>query len=170
VTRSFALLLSLAVNIFLAAFLLGRASTGLGGLDLGHLSPFHTAAVDAGFCHHGGLPGEMPPPPDGGLSGPPHHPPFIHSNAVFSEEEMAADEPFIKQEFAKIRELRTTFIQQLATGEVSEHDIDQHFIAVEKVMDELKDHVRKRVAKKIGAMTPEERKQLSERLRICDSF
>ncbi len=155
--RSAALVVSLALNIFLAAFLLGRVSTGPGTHD------WHG---DGGPCHHGG-----PPPGEshGGGFGPHGHPPFIPPDALFTPQEMEADHPYMAQEFGKIHALRDDFTKKLATGQVTKAEVDNHFIAVEAVMDEIKTHIRHQAAQKIMAMTPEERKKLAATLATCDA-
>lgn len=147
--KSWLMLASLALNIFLVAFVLGRNSAIL---------PF--------------------PPPMGGMppfmqSGMPHaavgmnalkNPPFIMPEMLLSKEEMDAEQPFAMARFEKIRELRKQFATDIEKNNLSQEQIVAHFEQIEAVMEELKNHMKEKIAAKIAGMSPEERKRFIQEL------
>ncbi len=140
------LLVSVALNIFLLAFTLGRIS----------------------------VPGLMPPPPfmNGGRHGmhkPMMHnempPPFLGPSDLFSPEEMGEDFAQVRKNFAKINELRQAFADRLQKGEIRKDEVLAHFAEVDRLMTEVRTQTQEKAAARISAMTPEDRERFAVRLR-----
>ena len=147
--KSYGMLASLALNIFLVAFVLGRQSAMLPfPPPMGGMPPFM----------HGGMPPGAP-----GMAMRPH-PPFIMPEMILSKEEMDKEQPFAMSRFEKIHDLRKQFALDLEKGDVSQAQIAQHFEQIDAVMEELKNHIKEKIMAKIATMTPEERKDFIQEL------
>ena len=154
------LLGSVAFNIFLIAFLLGRLS--MPGL-LPPPPPFvHMPAPM--MC------GEMPPPfagmPQGRMRGdmPAPPPPFFSPADLFTAEEMKQDFAIMQQHFKKMKTLRQDFAKQLEHGQVSKEEVLKHFTEVDQLMADVKKKMQEKAATKISTMSLEDRKRFAERL------
>lgn len=139
--KSYLILGSLALNIFLIAFVLGRGSAMLPGFP----SPV------------GGM---LPLMQDGMM--PPHgmgmpRPPFIMPEMILSHEEMKAELPFATSRFKKIHELRKQFAADIKKGNLTQEQIIAHFEQIDAVMEELKNRMKEKVTVKLASMSPEER-------------
>ena len=146
--KSWLILASLALNIFLIAFVLGRSSAMLPfSPPMGGLPPFM-------------LGGAMPPH---GMSMPPR-PPFIMPEMVLSKDEMDKEQPFAMARFEKVRQLRRQFATDIEKNNLSQEQIVAHFEQIDSVMEELKNHMKEKIAAKIAAMSPEERKSFIQEL------
>lgn len=146
-TKPVIMLASLALNIFLVAFLLGRVTN----------------------------PGMMPPPPDffgadGGKGGmmrearpfPP--PPFFGPDSVFSKKEMDEHFDTMRQKFEQTEGIRNEFAERLKKEKMSKEDIRAHFTEMEKEMSAMKREMMEKVVDKIDQMDDEERKAFATRL------
>lgn len=157
---------SMALNIFLVAFLLGHNPPPP--------PPPPPPPAEA-------MMGEPPPPPPGGPEGPHgpgpggpdgpggpggkhHRPPFMPPSALFTPEEMKADEPFMHEHFEKAHKLRQDFATQLSQGEVTPDVINAHFKELDAVTGELKEHFHQKLIEKIQRMTPLERKDFAKQM------
>lgn len=136
------LFISLATNVFLVAFVLGRLS------GPGVLPPPH-----AWFDDHGMLP---PPEMHHHDHGPP---PFLGPDSLFSPDEMKADEQRMRQDFNKMSALRQDFAARLKTGPVAKEDVLKHFTDLDQIMDGVRKEAQQKAAEKISAMSPEERQK-----------
>jgi uncharacterized membrane protein len=141
--KNWLLIGSVALNIFLVAFVLGRVSM-----------------LPPGFPPPGG---PMPPFMQAG-GGMPPRPPFIMPEMVLSHEEMEKELPFAKERFDKIYALRKQFVADMEKGNLSHAEIVQHFDAIDAVMEELKNHMKETISDKLAKMTPEERKRFIKEL------
>lgn len=131
---------SLALNVFLLAFVLGRLS----------MAPPPPPHHELGF--HGPH-GDMPPPP-----------PFFSPSGLFTPDEMKADAAANKATFDKMRDLRKSFGQQLQKGNVTKEQVLNHFAEIDKIMDDMRHSTQQRVADKITSMSVEERANFGEKL------
>ena len=142
-----ALFASVAANMFLIAFTLGRFTTpGFGG---------HSMMFPPDM--HGGL---RPFIRQGGYMSPP--PPFFGPDDLFTPDEMRADEIRMREDFDKIGVLRNEFAAQLEAGPVSKDDVLKHFARIDQVMDALKREAQARAADKISAMSQVERHEFAQ--------
>ena len=143
---------SLAVNIFMLGFVAAK-------LPFGHHGPRGGFEDGRGPREFGRGPGDRGPS-DRGPGAPP--PPYM-SARLFSKDELAADKPFIESHFAKVRELRKVFAEQLKAGPLTAAQIQEHFTKTDAVMEELKQHFQEKMVGKLTSMTPEERTKFAER-------
>lgn len=140
--KNWLLIGSIALNIFLVAFVLGRVSM-----------------MPPGFPPMGG-----PMPPFMHAGGGMPRPPFIMPEMVLSHEEMQKELPFAMERFEKIAKLRKQFVQDMEKGNLSHEEIVHHFDEIEAVMEELKNHMKETISAKLAKMTPEERKRFVKEL------
>ncbi|MDR3424570.1 MAG: hypothetical protein P4M13_05765 [Alphaproteobacteria bacterium] len=137
-----ALLASVAANIFLVAFTLGRFSAP-----------------------------DMPPPmgahgmfPPGIQRGEPMPPPFFGPGDLFGPGEIREDETRMRENFEKMNALRQNFAKKLQSGPVSKEDVLKHFADVGQVMEGVKKEAQEKAAEKISAMSAEDRDRLAQTL------
>ena len=146
------LIISLAVNIFLVAFIIGRASI-----------PTPVSNPNFMFDNHNRMPpphnmqqGEMPPPPP---------PPFLFSSAdLFNPQEMKEDFFSVQAGFDKIYILRKDFIEQLKKDKITKEEILKHFSEVDKVMSDVRNKTQEKAAEKIVNMTKPQRDEFIEKI------
>lgn len=156
--RWIALFVSLAVNIFLIAFMLGRFSSP----GLMPPPPFDL----------GGMP--MPPPI---MAGGPHssmpmdkgghrmpHPPFFGPGDLFTPDEMQANGEPLRENFEKLNALREAFAKKLTDGAVSKEDVLKHFADMDQIFDQVRKQTQQKAAEKISNMSPEERQRFAKTL------
>ena len=167
---------SVALNIFLVAFILGRVS--MHQLPPPPPPPFARGEMppppfDGGpGGPHGGPHGDMmargdgPPPPPPGEHGhmPPPPPPFFAPADLFSPAEMEEGFAKMRENFTKVEALREDFAKQLKEGNVTKEQALAHFTQVDGVMDGVKKEMQEKAAEKIGAMSPDERQRFADRL------
>ena len=143
VNKTILLLASLALNIFLVAFLLGRIST----------------------------PVMMPPPafmgkhfPGAGHDTMPPPPPFFGPEALFEPREMQESFAMIRNNFEEGRKLRGKFAAQLRKDQITKEDVLKHFAEIDRAMDEVREKMQERAADKISSMSREEREKFADHL------
>lgn len=154
---------SIALNLFLLAFLLGRLSAGpMEPPSLGGPPPFPPPMEQAG--------GMMMPPPmqdQGGRAGPedrPMPPPFVSSMGLFKPEEMRASFASTHAAFEKIREARQAFARALKEGPMDKAAILRHFAQVDRMMGEIRAQTQEKVAEKIASLPEDERQKFADNL------
>jgi|GEM_PF-953404 hypothetical protein len=136
-----ALFISVAANIFLAAFILGR------------------------FSAH-----DMPHPPMGppDMFQPDRHrefaPPTFGPGDLFAPWEIHADEARMHENFEKMDALRKAFAEQLQTGPMSKEEALKHFASIDGVMEGVKKEAQERAAEKISTMSESERNHFAQLL------
>lgn len=132
------LFVSVAVNIFLAAFVLGRVSA---------TGPL--AAMNAGGPGNPAFNGPPPPPMFGAedLLGP-------------GMQEMAE----VQKNFAEMQTLRHAFAERLKQGPVTKEEALAHLTAVDQGMEAVKTKLQEKAAGKIAAMGDAERAKFADRL------
>jgi len=172
-----ALFASVAVNIFLVAFVLGRVglrdvppSQPYGGsqqmaeggqtmpplqgdrpmLQRYHQGPGAMARGD-GLGPHRGMMRGVPPMAFG-------------PGDLFAPDEMSEDETRTRENFDKMDALRKDFAAQLQSGPVTKDAVLKHFSDIDGVMDTVKKQAQERAANKIASMSEEERKRFAETL------
>ena len=157
---------SVALNIFLIAFILGRVS--MMGMMPPPPPPPPFAMGDMPPPPPEGAPpppfamgGHMLPPPMGGHMPPP---PFFAPADLFSPEEMHEGFEKMHENFTKIEALRQDFARQLQQGSVTKEQALAHFAQVDQVMDSVKKEMQEKAAQKISVMTPEERQRFADRV------
>ena len=138
--KSVVLFTSVAVNIFLVAFTLGRDTAG---------------------PHRGDRP---MPPPFGQHCDFHNHPPFFGPEDILSPDEIRANEERMHQSFEKLDGLRAGFAKQLDAHPVSKEDVLAHFAAVDGVMDSVKKETQEKLAVKISTMTDDERHTFAQQM------
>ena len=143
---------SLAANIFLVAFLLGRAT--LPGLMPPPPPPMEQMAGDM----------PPPPPPPGADGAMPPPPPFVGPGRIFSREEMKANFEAMKPTFDKMKDTRKAFAEKLKAGSVTKEEALQHFSEMDALMQSVRQQTREKAAEKISAMSEQERQQMAARL------
>lgn len=131
------LFISVAVNIFLAAFVLGRVSA------TGTLTGT-SSAVQAG--------GMFSPPP----------PPMFGAEDLLGPD--IKDLPEIEQHFAEMQKLRQDFATRLKQGPVTKDEARAHFAEVDRRMDSVKAGLQDKLAEKIAGMNDADRARLAARL------
>lgn len=147
-TIKIALLASVAANIFLGAFVLGRLTTP------GMMPP--------PFEHADGR--HMPPPYERGARDDMHPPPFFGPGKLFSRDEMKANFEAMKPSFDKMKETRKAFAEQLQKGPVTKEEALQHFSEMHGAMESLREQTQEKAAEKISQMPEKERLEFAERL------
>lgn len=133
-----ALLASVALNVFLAAFVLGRMSV---------LPTSMPASMMKADFRNG------PPPP-----------PMFGPQELFGAEEMKDHFKEIEGRFEKVQALRKEFAQTLMLGKVTEEQAAQHLAAIDAEMDGVKKSVQGKAAKKIAALPDDKRIEFAKRL------
>ena len=136
-----ALLASVALNVFLAAFVLGRMSV----LPQGGSTP--TPAGMQTALRNG------PPPP-----------PMFGPQELFGDDEMKDRFKEVQAHFEKVQMLRQEFAQDLMKGKVTEEQAAQHLAAIDAEMDGVKKSVQGKAAKKIAEMPDDKRLAFAKRL------
>lgn len=194
------LLGSAALNIFLAAFVLGRLSMPApteGALTLpslplsGHEAvemsdPMPLPSEESASPPHGGhrpppmrqseamgeRPSHMPPHASGhsGRMPPPPPPPFISPMDVFSREEMEQEFAQMRANFEQIAALRIEFAQKLDASGMAKEDVLSHFAEVDALMSKVRTESQQKLAERISAMSEQERKALAAKLRSAPSM
>jgi hypothetical protein len=137
------LLASVALNIFLVAFTLGRCS------DHMMHPPFTEGHGPRGF---GGPHGNMPPPP------------FFGPDALFTHEEMEQNFAAMKENFERGDKLRADFAGQLKKGPVTKDAVLKHFSNINTLMEADKIRMQDKAAEKISIMTDQQRAEFAEQL------
>jgi hypothetical protein len=144
INKSALLLASLALNLFLVAFLMGRCTT-----PVMMPSPFM-----GGNFHGAGIHGNNMPPP----------PPFFGPEALFNPKEMQENFSIMQNSFENGRKLREEFAAQLKKGKVTKEEVMKHFAEIDRIMAGVKEKMQEKAADKISAMSQEERKKFSDHL------
>lgn len=134
-----ALLASVALNVFLAAFVLGRMSV---------------------------LPSSMPAPAftKGDQRNGPPPPPMFGPQELFGADEMKDHFKEIEGRFEKVQALRKEFAQTLMQGKVTEEQAAEHLAAIDAEMDGVKKSVQEKAAKKIANLPDDKRLEFAKRL------
>ena len=177
--QSAILLGSVAVNIFLAAFVLGRLSSPatmppppgmdmqrmmmqqqMGGNSMQGMQP--PMMMQGGPGNPGGGPPGGPGGAQNGMFRPP--PPLFEPNQMFDPQEMQQAAAEVQGNFEKIQNLKKDFAEKLTQGTVTKEDILKHFTEIDGVMDNVKIKMQEKAAEKISAMSDEERRQFAGRL------
>ncbi len=133
-----ALLASVALNVFLAAFVLGRMSV----LQASTPAPMMKMDFSNG-----------PPPP-----------PMFGPQELFGEDDMKENFKDVQAHFEKVQGLRQEFAQTLMKGKVTEEQAAQHLNAIDAEMDGVKKSVQGKAAKKIADMPDDKRLEFAKRL------
>jgi hypothetical protein len=145
--KHLALLASIAVNIFLVAFVLGRFS-----------GPSLPPPPPPGF----GDPGMMPHAQgDMHRHGPPQ---LMGLGTLLSPGELRDEDERMREDFDKVSSLRKDFAARLDEAPVTKEDALKHFADVDQVMDEVKKEAREKAAEKISAFSAEDRHQFAKSL------
>ena len=126
-----ALLASVALNVFLVAFVLGRMS----------VLPAATPAPMMKMDFRNGA----PPPP---MFGP---------QELFGEDDMKENFQEVQVHFEKIQGLRQEFAQTLMKGKVTEEQAAQHLKTIDAEMEGVKNSVQVKAAQKIASMPDDKR-------------
>ncbi|MDI1228832.1 MAG: hypothetical protein PSY14_14220 [bacterium] len=134
------LLASVALNVFLAAFVLGRMSVLPQGDSMPSPAGMQTALRNG------------PPPP-----------PMFGPQELFGED-MKDNFKEVQAHFEKVQTLRQEFAQDLMKGKVTEEQAAQHLAAIDAEMDGVKKSVQGKAAKKIADMPDEKRIAFAKRL------
>ncbi len=132
-----ALLASVALNVFLTAFVLGRLS----------VLPSATPATVATPGFRNG-----PPPP-----------PMFGPQELFGDD-MKENFKDVQAHFEKVQTLRQEFAKDLMQGKVTEEQAAQHLNAIDAEMDGVKKSVQGKAAKKIANMPDDKRLEFAKRL------
>ncbi|MEZ0224087.1 MAG: hypothetical protein ACAH83_06010 [Alphaproteobacteria bacterium] len=172
------LLGSVAVNIFLVAFVFGRLSSPgtmpppppFGGDMQQRMMMAQQQKMGGGPPGGPGGQGMMAYGPGGGQSDgatfnmrvPP--PPVFGPQDVFNPQEMQESMQEMQQNFQKAETLRADFAKRLSEGGVTKDDVLKHFADVDAIMGSVKNKVQEKTAEKIAAMPEQERKAFAERL------
>jgi len=139
---------SVALNIFLVAFVFGRLSA------MPPMPPFMDEPGRGGMKMFGH---DAPPPP----------PPFFKPEMIFSPEEMDKNFAVMDENFKKVEALRKSFAARLQESPVSADEAKQHFVEVDAIMESVRKEMTEKAAEKISKMTDEERKSFAAH--ICDT-
>lgn len=166
---------SVALNIFLVAFVAGRISMQEmmpppppphAHADGMHGGPHGgDRFMDRGGKHYGDrfergrrggdrMRGDMRPPP----------PPMFGPGELLSPDEMRADMKAMKPNFDKVREERQAFAKKLAEGPVSKEDVLAHFKQVDGIMSGVRSQTQEKIAEKLSSLTPEQRERIAKRM------
>jgi len=138
---------SLALNLFLLAFILGRFTAP--GMMMPPL-PFG---------------GHRPPMPPFLMGSAPPPPPFMMLQELFTPEEMEREFARVQSSFAKTNRLREEFAGQLMQGPVTTKDVLAHFEKIEQEVIGVLRYAQSKVAEKLSAMPEAERKAFAQKLR-----
>ncbi len=144
VTSSPLFLGSAALNIFLAAFILGRLS---GAPDM---PPRFMHGDHHGFEHDRG--------------GDRMQPPQFKAGDLFTDKEREDNLAAVKANFDEAQKLRESFAAKLKQGPVTKDEVLAHFAEMDKFMDQAKSTMQAKAADKISAMKDDERQKFSEHL------
>jgi uncharacterized membrane protein len=134
-----ALLASVALNVFLVAFVLGRMSVLPASLPVPALTKNNTR--------------NGPPPP-----------PMFGPQELFGADEMKEHFKEIEGHFEKVQALRKEFAQTLMQGKVTERQAAEHLVAIDAEMDGVKKSVQGKAAKKIADLPDDKRLEFAKRL------
>ena len=148
------LLSSVALNIFLAAFVLGRVSM--------HLMEPPPPPPPPPFAA-----GAMPPPPFGGPGVGHHdheHGHFFGPADLFTPEEMKEGADKMHENFKQVDMLRSDFAHQLQHGGVTKEQALEHFAKVDQLMESMKKDMQDKAASKISQMSDADRERFAEHL------
>lgn len=171
------LLGSVAANIFLVAFVLGRwSSPGL--MPPPPMFPGREQAMQAPMMPQGqmppnGMPGQMGGHggqmggPGMGLNGrgpgmPP--PPGFGPQAVLNPQEMQETAAEMQKNFEKMQSIRADFAMKLQNGSVTKEEALKHFADIDSVMDGMKAKMQEKTAEKISTMSDDERRNFATHL------
>ena len=136
---------SIALNIFLIAFVLGRLSV------FGFAPP----------------PPPPPPPPFGGhgIHGEmPSSPPMVGMSALLSRDEMRDQMKGMRENFSKIRDVRKGFADKLKAGPVTKEQALAHFAQIDSMMDGMRKQSQVKMAEKISSLSEEDRLRFADKL------
>lgn len=129
---------SVLLNVFLVAFIIGRATM---------------------------MPPPPPPPPPPGAHGEmPPPPPMVGPAELFSPGEMRAEMEAMKGNFDKVRDIRKAFAAKLKAGPVSKEEVLAHFDHVDQLMAQIRDQTQEKMAEKIANLNPEQRQRFASRM------
>ncbi len=158
--KTAALLGSVAANIFLVAFVLGRMTSPAAAPQ--------TMGFPFGQMQQQGMGGPFGGPPprmNGSPGGPPQPPPIFRPEDVFNAQEMQQAMQETQQNFQKADALRADFANKLEQGPVSKDDVLKHFADMDTIMNSMRLKVQDKTAEKISTMSDDERRQLAQRLK-----
>ena len=167
------LLGSVAANIFLVAFTIGRWSApGMMPpppmMFAGHEQAMHGAPGEPPPWMNHGERGDLGPEGRGGPGMPPP-PPMFGPDDVFSPQEMQQNMQEMQQSFEKVQGLRKNFAAKVEKGPVTKEEVLQHFADIDAVMGSVKGKVQEKTAEKISTMSDDDRKKFAARLKEhCD--
>lgn len=156
------LLASVALNIFLVAFVAGR-------LNVNNPPPPPPAAEQA---DEAGDRADRPlrrgfrnDPDDRAKAGRKGMmPPMFGPRDLFEPDELRADETRMRENFEKMDALRKAFAAQLQAGPISKDDVLKHFASIDDVMGTVKKEAQDRAATRISSMSDEDRGKLAQTL------
>ena len=148
------LVCSIAINIFLLAFVLGRSDLA------GHRPP------PPPFGGSEEMMMEPPPPMLNHDRSPP--PPFFGPSSLFTPEEMRDGFKEMQHNFRKIQALRLAFARQLKIGAINKEDVLKHFSEIDQLMSDVRMKAQEKAATKISKLSPEERQKFADRLLSVD--
>lgn len=168
----YALLASVAVNIFMGAFVLGKLSAPVPmppppplPFEMGENMPPSSEGIPSGARD-----GERRHPTKKWRDDfrPPHGeympPPLFAPADLFSPEEMQEGFAKMRNTFKQVRALRKDFAEKLKQGEVTTQQVRDHFVQVEQMMNAAKQEMQEKAAEKISAMTPQQRQEFAEKM------
>lgn len=156
-----ALLVSLGINIFLVAFILGRLTGPVmpmppmpfGGADMPSVTAAAPPAGDEEPCHSKkAFYGKK----DGVLSG------------LFSEAEMNTHSEAARTKFDQIKKAKQDFAARLTEGPVSEEEAMAFFTAMGGHFERMKAEMHVKAAAKVAAMDDSQRAAFAARLKRDD--
>lgn len=160
-----ALCVSLAINLFLLAFMAGRMTA----------APFMPMPPMPMAVPMMIGPGPMPPfgaQGPGGLGPSPMdhagdmmpRPPIALLGKLFSPEELRQEFADVQQTFATMNKMRAEFARQLAAGPVTKDAVLQHFAATETLMTQSLRKLQTKVAERVSTLPDTERRDFAAKL------
>lgn len=158
------MLASLAVNIMLISFVVGRITVTPPKPPLPATAMVSYASGEQ--CEHGWEEeDEMAPPPyHGAHDDMPPPPPFFGPHDIFSREEMEHERENMHAHFEQMDAMRTAFAHVMEQRAVTKQEVLDHFAEVDKIMDGLRISTQDKVADKIAKMNDTERKEFAQKL------
>ncbi len=160
------LALSLAANIFMGSFMLGRLSMQP------PCPPHEMSGQWKGGPHGGPHGGPDGGPPPGGKGGPPNDkdagrrppPPFMSPAGLFTPEEMKAEFGQMQETFSKMDAMRKAFAEKLKTSKATKEEVLRHFDEVDALMQGARKVTQEKAADKISNFTDEQRADFAQKL------
>lgn len=128
------MIISLVINVFLTAFILGRWSMPM-------IPPF-------------AMMGKMMPPP----------PPLMWPLELFEPQELMGFMSEVQGDFEKMAASRHAFGKTLSERPVSKEEVLTHFDEMGAVMDAIKDRLQEKGAEKISTLSNKERLEFAKKL------